>query len=79
MKMTKHVSKRAQQRGIPDEILRLICFFGEEVAADAEGVKIQMTEKALRHLTQLLDKCRNKVIVADSSMSRMFTAYTLSR
>lgn len=79
MKMTEHAIKRAQQRGIRHETLLLVSLFGEEVSSDTDGVKIQMTEKAWRNLAQILDKCRNKVIVANSSMSIMLTTYTLSR
>lgn len=77
--MTEHAIKRAQQRGIRHETLLLVSLFGEEVSSDIDGVKIQMTEKAWRNLAQTLDKCRNKVIVANSSMSIMLTTYTLSR
>lgn len=79
MKLTKHAAKRAQQRGIQDDTLLLVSLFGEEVATDAGGVKIQMTERARRNLVQLLDKCRSKVIVTDKNVSKLITAYTLSR
>lgn len=79
MKLTKHAAKRAQQRGIQHDTLLLVSLFGEEVATDADGVKIQMTERARRHLVQLLDKCRSKVIVTDKNASKLITAYTLSR
>lgn len=79
MKMTKHAIKRTQQRGIRHDTLLLVSLFGEEVSSAPEGIRIQMTERAWRNLAQLLDKCRNKVIVADDTMSRLITAYTISR
>lgn len=79
MKLTNHATKRAQQRGINDDVLLLVSLFGEEVSSDKGVVKIQMTEKTRRKLFQVLDKCRSKVIIADRSVSKVITAYTLTR
>lgn len=79
MKLTNHATKRAQQRGIQYDTLLLISLFGEEISVDTEGVKIQMTERTIRKIIQLLDKCRNKVIIADKSFSSLITTYALSR
>lgn len=78
MKITKHATKRTQQRGIKHDTLLLVSMFGEIVATDADCAKIQITERIRRNLIQLLDKCRDKIIVVDKNVSTLITAYTLS-
>lgn len=79
MKLTKHATKRSQQRGIQYDVLLLISLFGEEIDKDIDGVKIQMTERALRKIIQILDKCKNKVIVTDKNFNKLITTYALYR
>ena len=79
MKVTNHANKRMRQRGIKDDTLLLVYMFGEEVTSDSEVVKMQMTERKRRNLIQSLDKCRNKVIVADKNYKSLITTYTLLR
>lgn len=50
MKLTKHATKRSQQRGIQYDVLLLISLFGEEIVKDKDGVKIQMTKKDRRKI-----------------------------
>lgn len=79
MKLTKHANKRLQQRGIQDDVLVLISLFGEQVSSNKGCVKLKMTEKTRGKIVQILDRCRNKVIIMDKSFSNLITAYTLSR
>ena len=79
MKVTSHASKRLQQRGIKDLSVILIHMFGDITESNADGEKIQLLEKTRRSLIQSLDKCQNKVIVADRTLSgTLITAYSLS-
>lgn len=77
MKLTKHAIKRAQQRGLKYDVLFLISLFGEEIERDRGGIKLLMSEKTIRKLIQLLDKCRDTVIVTDPNYDRLLTAYAL--
>lgn len=77
MKLTKHAIKRAQQRGLKHDVLFLISLFGEEIGRDRDGIKLLMSEKTIRKLIQLLDKCRDTVIITDSNYDRLITAYAL--
>lgn len=79
MKLTKHATKRSQQRGIQYDVLLLISLLGEEIVKDKDGVKIQMTKKDRRKIIQTLDKCKNKAIVTDKNFNKLITAYALSR
>lgn len=79
MKLTKHAVKRAQQRGLPEDLLLLIVLFGEVVAEGNGGIKLQILDKTRAKIIQLLDKCREKVLITDKNYESIITAYAVNR
>lgn len=79
MKLTKHAAKRAQQRGLPMDLLLLIALFGDVVAEDKEGLRLQILDKTRSKIIQLLDKSREKILITDKDYESIITAYALGR
>ncbi len=79
MRKSKHLVKRMQQRGICHDAVLLIAMFGEEIRSEQGCVKLKMTEKTIRKLIQLLDKCRNTVVLANNEVSTLITAYSCAK
>jgi hypothetical protein len=67
--MTRHASKRAQQRGIGAEAVPLITAYGEREHDGRGGIRVTMTEDAMRRLeravgrSQRLDGLRGTYVV----------------
>lgn len=79
MRLTKHAAKRVQQRGIPVDLLLLIVLFGDVVAEDKDGIRLQILDKTRSKIIQLLDKCKEKVIITDKIYESIITAYNIGR
>lgn len=79
MKLTKHAAKRAQQRGLPHDVLFLIALFGDVVRKDSGGIMLQLSDKTRCKIIQLLDKYRKKILITDKSYETVITTYAVSK
>ncbi len=82
MKLSKHAIKRAQQRGISSQQVKLIMAFGQIRRVPGEAISYQFTKKSLMELevvlkqgVQLLDKLKNKTIICNPTDDTVITCY----
>lgn len=82
MKVSKHAMKRAQQRGINSQQIKLIMAFGRVKSASGEAILYQFTKKSFLELesvlkqgVQLLDKLKDKTIICNAANDTVITCY----
>lgn len=79
MNITKHATKRCQQRGIKSNLISFIYNLGVKVDEDSEAIKIQITNKVRSEIIKFLDYSKNKVLVVDKNQETIITAYTITK
>lgn len=82
MKMSKHAIKRAQQRGINSQQVKLIMAFGKIRPAAGDAEQYYFTKKSFLELetvlkqgVQLLDKLKDKTVICSSTDNAVITCY----
>ena len=76
MRYSKHIRKRAQQRGIPENALALVFTMGNEIKAPGGATRYEMNSRicderirALRHEIELTERCRGiSVLVRENTL-----------
>ena len=72
IQLTRHSEKRAKQRGIPRDAIKLIVAYGKRTHDGIGGLRILMTEESIREVrravghTQGLDHLAGAYVVLDA-------------
>jgi hypothetical protein len=82
MNLTKHASKRTQQRGFKKGYLDLLIKYGKQTRKPGNVLEIKVTKKEIYRITQelcilkrQLSNIRNKAILIDPNTNTIITAY----
>ena len=75
MKISKHASRRANQRGINAYQLILCALFGEIVRKDKSAVALMVPEKEISALRQALDRLGNLIVIKSAIYNNIITTY----
>jgi hypothetical protein len=85
MEMSKHASKRSQQRGIPKSYAEIILKYGNAERKPGNVFEYRLPKrkadkiaKQFKHLIQSLDKCTRKGVLVDLSEGKIITVYNLT-
>jgi hypothetical protein len=81
-KMSKHATKRAQQRGISRRIIEIITLLGKPISRPGNATEFRINKrdkndaiKILKKIIHLLDKSSNVSVILDSDMDEVITVY----
>jgi len=82
MNITKHASKRSQQRGISRKLIELIMMHGEPIAKPGGVTEYRLTSKAkttaqseIRKQLMLIEKACNKGVLVDEADNTLISVY----
>ena len=82
MNTSNHYLVRSQQRGIPQELVDFILFFGAPKPRPGKAYEYSIKKKEINNLTKVfkqainyLDRCKGKAVLVNDDSSTLITVY----